>query len=104
VISHIQNFGDTTYYETNVPHQRQYTPLQQPIPDMHNQPAPSHHLPFQNSGPQRHQQQQAEADLDDSGIGMSLMDDDTNLSKYGVASPRLGVPGMGNPHAKVEVM
>ncbi|WPH00710.1 Hypothetical protein R9X50_00354000 [Acrodontium crateriforme] len=46
--------------------------------------------------------QQHDADIDDSGIGMSLMDDDLTFAKLGVTNPHVGMEGMGAPDMRVE--
>ncbi|UJO18592.1 Transcriptional regulator RFX1 [Fulvia fulva] len=69
--------------------QQAYVPQQQ-------QPH-AHGLPFQpvrqTSGLSK--QHQPEPDIDDSGIGMSLMDDDLTMSKFGVTGPHVAMDGMG---------
>ncbi|EME43198.1 hypothetical protein DOTSEDRAFT_132769 [Dothistroma septosporum NZE10] len=57
----------------------------------------AHGLPFQ---PVRQtsalsKQLQPETNIDDSGIGMSLMDDDLTMSKFGVTGPHVAMDGMG---------
>lgn len=46
--------------------------------------------------------QQNDTDIDDSGIGMSLMDEDHTLSKFGLTGPHVGAEGMGAPGIRVE--
>lgn len=41
------------------------------------------------------QKQHQDTDVDDSGIGMSLMDDDLTMSKFGATGPHVGMDGMG---------
>lgn len=71
---------------------RQCTPYQQPTPDMAHHPYQLHGLPYQTTDPQK-QHPQHEADIDDSGIGMSLMDEDLSIQKYEAAGPHVGIPG-----------
>lgn len=59
-----------------------------PLPQQHHH---HHSLSFQQR-PQKQQSQ--ETDLDDSGIGMSLMDDDLAGKAFGVAGPHIGKNGM----------
>ncbi|EMC97029.1 hypothetical protein BAUCODRAFT_23427 [Baudoinia panamericana UAMH 10762] len=57
--------------------------------------AHSHH---QHQHQHQHSQQHLTAgagDIDDSGIGMSLLDDDLTMAKLGVTGPHVGVGGMG---------
>ena len=82
-----------------------FMPQQQSAQSMdfhHHHPAPSqqnHDLPFHD---QKRQQQQHDTDIDDSGIGMSLMDDDLTMSKFGVSGPHVGVEGMGATGMRVD--
>lgn len=57
---------------------------------------PPHQLAFQPP-PQKQHSMQHDNDMDDSGIGMSLMDDDLTVSKFGIAGPHVGMEGMGAP-------
>ncbi|RMY70552.1 hypothetical protein D0863_05711 [Hortaea werneckii] len=54
-------------------------------------------LPFQPVPMQKHQSMQHDADLDDSGIGMSLMDEDLTATKFGITGPHVAMQGMGAP-------
>jgi regulatory factor X, other len=77
-------------------------------------PQPQHSLAFQQAQQsmmqaaqkqqQQHQssqqQQQDDSNVDDSGIGMSLMDED--LSKYHVSAPNVAMTGMGATEMRVE--
>jgi regulatory factor X len=76
-------------------------------PHQHQATLPFHgHQP--TAGPKFHQQQQQqqqqshETDIDDSGIGMSMMDDDLAMSKYGVPGPHVGMDGMGPTDIRVD--
>lgn len=51
---------------------------------------------------QQQQMSQHETDVDDSGIGMSLMDDDLTMSKFGVAGPHIGMEGMGMTDMRID--
>ena len=48
-----------------------------------------HTMSFQ----QQHSTSKPEDNIDDSGIGMSLMDDDLTLSKFGISGPHVGMGG-----------
>ena len=65
------------------------------------QHGPSFLMPH-SSQPQSQLQQ--EIDLDDSGIGMSLMDDDLTMSKYGITGPHVGAEGMGLSGVRVDAL
>ncbi|KAK4501196.1 hypothetical protein PRZ48_007003 [Zasmidium cellare] len=80
--------------------QQQNFPPQQPQTHTHG-------LPFQptrqSSGlKQQHHLQQQDHDIDDSGIGMSLMDDDLTMSKFGVTGPHVAMEGMGTTDMRVD--
>lgn len=62
--------------------------------------ATTHTLPYQLA--QHKHQPQHDADIDDSGIGMSLMDEDLTLSKFGVTGPHVDMEGMGAADMRVD--
>lgn len=43
-------------------------------------------------------------DLDDSGIGMSLMDDDLTMAKFGITGAHIGQEGFGGADMGVNVL
>nr|POE65220.1 gpi mannosyltransferase 4 [Quercus suber] len=53
-----------------------------------------HSKPHRQQQQQQQQAQQHETDIDDSGIGMSLIEDDLNFSKMGLPGSHVGVDGM----------
>lgn len=74
----------------------QHRPPQQ---QHHQQLTFHHHMPNHNShalplGHARKRQSQ-ETDVDDSGIGMSLMDEDLTVKSFGLSGPHIGMEGMG---------
>ena len=77
-------------------HQQAFAPAPNGQQQAYYPPAQSNnaHLPFHTAQAQKPQQ---ESDIDDSGIGMSLMDEDLTMSKYGVTGPHVGMEVMGAP-------
>ncbi|KAK4543088.1 hypothetical protein LTR36_005865 [Oleoguttula mirabilis] len=71
-----------------------------PPTGMNGMPHQAHSLPYQPAHQKQHSQH--DADIDDSGIGMSLMDDDLTMAKYGVAGPHVGMEGMGAADMRVD--
>lgn len=72
----------------------------------HKRQSHSQHQQQQQQSVVHHQQQQQqhEPDVDDSGIGMSLMDDDLTMSKFGVTGPHIGMEGMGMTDMRIETL
>lgn len=93
VNTHSYSYATNPSFESMAAQHRQYAPYQQPTPEMPQHPYQLHGLPFQTSDPQKHRPQH-EADIDDSGIGMSLMDEDMSISKFDVSGPPTGMPGL----------
>ena len=67
-----------------------------PAPQQHHH----HQMSFQMQQPQKHHSQ--ETDIDDSGIGMSMMDDDLTTKTFGVSGPHVGMEGMGASGVRVD--
>lgn len=76
-------------------------PAHVPPPHQHQHDPNAFFMPQHSS--QQHMMHQ-EPDLDDSGIGMSLMDDDLTLSKFGVTGPHVGAEGMGMAGVRVDAL
>ena len=77
------------------------------MPQQHSQQMQANGLPFQpvrqTSGlKQQHHVPQQDTDVDDSGIGMSLMDDELTLHKFGVTGPHVTMEGMRAPDMCVD--
>ena len=73
-----------------------------PSANMNSMPPQTHTLPYQPAPSKQQQQIPHDADIDDSGIGMSLMDDDLTISKFGVSGPHVAMQGMGAPDMRVD--
>ncbi|KAK5135913.1 hypothetical protein LTR08_004371 [Meristemomyces frigidus] len=65
-----------------------------------NLPHQSHGLAYQPTQHKRHSQH--DTDIDDSGIGMSLIDDDLTMSKFGGTGAHVEMDGMGAPDMRVD--
>lgn len=96
------NEGTSTYMSE--PQQQNFAPQHQQQ-HQHQHQVHNHGLQYQpNTSSKLQHQQSHESDIDDSGIGMSLMDDDLTLSKFGVTGPHVGMDGMGTTDLRVDVL
>ena len=79
---------------------QQFAPQQ----NAHMLPSQTRDLPFQSQDHMSGNKSQPKHDenIDDSGIGMSLMDDDLTMSKFGLSGPHVGMEGMNSADMRVE--
>ncbi|KAK3676464.1 hypothetical protein LTR78_003740 [Recurvomyces mirabilis] len=78
--------------------QQQQQTFQPTAPMNNHHLPPSHNMAFAVQKPSQlsQQSQQHETDIDDSGIGMSLMEDEISMSKFGNLSAHVNMGGLPN--------
>lgn len=98
--------GHQEFFDPNGQHQQQQPfasyPLQEFTHRQHRvQSVPQY--PEIHPKPQRQQAPQHETDIDDSGIGMSMIEDDMTFPKVGMPGPHISAEGMnGASHMRVD--
>lgn len=109
---HQQQQQQQVYFGPNGPHQLPYAPPHQhrqqaQMMEMQRHQPPANGMSFHPLLPNNQKQPQPslshDADIDDSGIGMSLMEDDMAFAKHGVTGPHhAGVEGVLSNDMRVD--